>query len=91
MTKGKGQDLIQYIIQCIVSYMDIPVEVRRENKMRQKNRVKETWPTKWFGIIPLSVNIWFGKWITQIKLLRLRRSNLKIKTTDSTSNSNSTS
>ncbi|GAB6926369.1 hypothetical protein JCM10914A_03520 [Paenibacillus sp. JCM 10914] len=49
---ASGDELIKYITERVVHYIDTPREVRR------KAKVKEAWTTKWFGMIPLSVSIW---------------------------------
>ncbi|BFH69783.1 hypothetical protein J27TS7_57010 [Paenibacillus dendritiformis] len=80
---AKGQDLIKYITQQFVTYIDTPVEARRERRLERKNRGKEPWQTKWFGMVPFSVQMWAGKWrqagrpflrrAARLKLVRWRK------------------
>jgi len=84
---GKGEDLIKYITQRVVTYMDTPVEARRERQMERKNRAKESWQTKWFGMVPFGVKMWVGKWgsaskpllkrARELNMLRLLRKQVK--------------
>lgn len=49
---ASGDELIKYITERVVHYMDTPREIRR------KAKVKEAWSTRWFGMIPLSMTLW---------------------------------
>ncbi|MEK4117264.1 MULTISPECIES: YqzE family protein [unclassified Paenibacillus] len=49
---ASGDELIKYITERFVTYIDTPKEIRRQSK------VKESWTTKWFGMIPFSVSLW---------------------------------
>ncbi|MBN3522722.1 YqzE family protein [Paenibacillus apiarius] len=81
----KGEELIKFITQRVVTYIDTPVEARRERKMERKNRVKEPWSTKWFGMMPLGMKMWVGQWrgkplykrAGQLTLVRWWKSNSK--------------
>lgn len=56
-----GADFILYITQRVMSYIDTPVEERRERKRKQKQRLKQSWQTRWFGLIPFGMKMWIGK------------------------------
>ncbi|WP_438448662.1 YqzE family protein [Gorillibacterium sp. sgz5001074] len=59
---AKSDDLVKYITQQVVTYIDTPREVRRQ--MRQERRSKrreEPWSSRWFGLLPLSLKLIFGK------------------------------
>ncbi|MCE5173536.1 YqzE family protein [Paenibacillus profundus] len=75
---AKGEDLIKFITQRVVTYIDTPVEARRERKMERKNRVKEPWGTKWFGMMPLGMKMWVGQWRNASKPLYKRVSQLTL-------------
>lgn len=49
---ASGDDLIKYITERVVHYIDTPKDVRR------KAKVKESWTTRWFGMIPFSMSLW---------------------------------
>lgn len=49
---ASGDELIKYITERVVNYIDTPKEVRRRAK------VKESWTTRWFGMIPFSMSLW---------------------------------
>lgn len=55
---AKSDDLIKYITQRVVTYMDTPKEVR---KIERSSSPREQWSSRWFGMIPLSINLWFGE------------------------------
>ncbi|ANS73893.1 hypothetical protein AWM70_04325 [Paenibacillus yonginensis] len=50
---AKGDELVRYITERVVHYVETPKEVRRVRK-----QVKEPWSTKWFGMIPASLSMW---------------------------------
>ncbi|UNK17036.1 YqzE family protein [Paenibacillus sp. N3/727] len=49
---ANSNDLIKYITERVVTYIDTPKEVRKGR------RVKEPWIVRWFGMIPFSVSLW---------------------------------
>ncbi len=53
---AKGDELVKYITERVVDYVETPREVRRE---RSKGR--EPWANRWFGMIPFSLSLWFGQ------------------------------
>ncbi|MFD2613205.1 YqzE family protein [Paenibacillus gansuensis] len=55
---AKGEDLIKYITQQVVTYMETPKEIRRQSR---QEAVKEPWSTRWFGMIPMSLEMLFQK------------------------------
>ncbi|MGG4398341.1 YqzE family protein [Paenibacillus thiaminolyticus] len=75
---AKGQDLIKYITQRVVTYIDTPVEARRERRLERHNRAKEPWQTKWFGMVPFSMQMWAGKWRRAGQPLLRRAARLKL-------------
>ncbi|MCC2686192.1 MAG: hypothetical protein K0R75_3091 [Paenibacillaceae bacterium] len=55
---AKSDELVKYITQRVVEYIDTPKEVRRENKQAVKTREREPGLQRWFGMIPDSIRIW---------------------------------
>ncbi|MBD8838174.1 MULTISPECIES: YqzE family protein [unclassified Paenibacillus] len=53
---AKSDELVKYITQRVVHYIDTPKD---ERKGRTKK--KEPWAMKWFGMIPFAVSLWVGK------------------------------
>ncbi|OZB96789.1 YqzE family protein [Paenibacillus sp. XY044] len=47
---ASGDELVKYITERVVSYMETPKEERR------KQKYKEPWTVKWFGMIPFSLS-----------------------------------
>ncbi|AWB46862.1 YqzE family protein [Paenibacillus sp. CAA11] len=54
---AKGDELVKYITERVVTYVETPREVRKQ----QRIRVKEPWSRKWFGMIPFSISLWWSK------------------------------
>lgn len=53
---AKGDELVKYITERVVDYVETPREIRKE---RQK--LKESWSSRWFGMIPFSISLWAGQ------------------------------
>lgn len=53
----KGDDLVKYITERVITYMDTPKELRKEKRKQQKDQ-KEPWTTRWFGLLPLAISLW---------------------------------
>lgn len=49
----KRDELILYITKQVVTYMDTPKSIRKEEKQRSR----EHWVTRWFGLMPFSMKI----------------------------------
>ncbi|WP_054958004.1 YqzE family protein [Paenibacillus dakarensis] len=49
---ASSDDLIKYITERLLHYMDTPKEVRKQQVK------KEPWSVRWFGMIPFSVSLW---------------------------------
>lgn len=64
---ASGDELIKYITERVVHFIDTPKDVRRQAK------VKESWTTRWFGMIPFSMSLWKEDVTTKRK--KKRRSN----------------
>ncbi|WP_427052560.1 YqzE family protein [Paenibacillus sp. TC-CSREp1] len=63
---AKGDELVKYITQRVVHYMDTPKDERKER--RAQSRRKEPWSIKWFGMIPFAVSLWVGQKESSMKL-----------------------
>lgn len=55
---AKGEDIVKYVTQKVVEYIDTPSDRR---KVRRQNRRREHWTTRWFGMIPMSISMLFGR------------------------------
>ncbi|MDT9718898.1 YqzE family protein [Paenibacillus sp. ClWae2A] len=53
---AKSDELVKYITQRVVHYIDTPKDERKDRTKR-----KEPWAMKWFGMIPFAVSLWVGK------------------------------
>ncbi|MNP59361.1 hypothetical protein D3C76_1543510 [compost metagenome] len=54
---SSGDDLVKYITEKVVVYMEDP----RASRERRKAE-KQPWAQRWFGMLPLGLSIWRSKW-----------------------------
>ncbi|WMT39355.1 YqzE family protein [Paenibacillus sp. D2_2] len=66
----KSDELVRYITERVVDYVETPKEVRRE-----RSHSKPSWAQTWFGMIPFSISLWFR----QIPFHRLRTKEWRLK------------
>jgi hypothetical protein len=57
----KGDELLHYITQRVVTYIEMPIEDRK--RAREQRRRKEAWHSRWFGVVPFA----FSMWVEQLK------------------------
>jgi hypothetical protein len=50
-----SNDIVKYLTQEFVRFIDTPKENR-------KKKQKESWASRWFGMIPMSFKVFWGKW-----------------------------
>ncbi|MBY9082439.1 YqzE family protein [Paenibacillus sp. HN-1] len=48
-----GEELVKYITEKVVGYMEIPREDRRSGRSG-----RQPWSQRWFGMVPLGFSIW---------------------------------
>jgi hypothetical protein len=58
---AKGDELVKYITQRVVTYIDTPKE-QRPSREELKQRPKEPWSVRWFGLLPMAIHIWVSQW-----------------------------
>ncbi|MEB3100182.1 YqzE family protein [Ferviditalea candida] len=56
----KGDELAQYIVERVMTYFETPREERQRLK-KDKREHREPRLTLWFGMLPLSLQIWFSR------------------------------
>jgi hypothetical protein len=61
---AKSDDLVKYITQQVVTFIDTPRDVRQQVKAMQKEQ-REHWQTRWFGMLPLAVRMLFDQFKTK--------------------------
>ncbi|GIO39449.1 hypothetical protein J41TS12_43100 [Paenibacillus antibioticophila] len=66
---AKGDELVKYITERVVDYVETPREVRRE-----RSRARESWGSRWFGMIPFSISLWVKQIPVKRKKTRSRQS-----------------
>ncbi|WP_309123309.1 YqzE family protein [Paenibacillus sp.] len=57
---AKGEEIVKYVTQKVVQYIDTPSD-RRKRERELRRRKNEPWTTRWFGMIPMSVSMLFGR------------------------------
>ncbi|MCR8843347.1 YqzE family protein [Paenibacillus sp. SC116] len=57
---AKKEDLIKYITKQVVTYVDTPQMERQERRKEQRQRPREHWMVRWFGLVPFSISMWKG-------------------------------
>ncbi|WP_150275468.1 YqzE family protein [Paenibacillus tepidiphilus] len=57
MASSSGDELVKYITEKVVDYMEDP---RASRERRKADR--QPWSQRWFGMLPLSWSIWRSKW-----------------------------
>ncbi|WP_281886217.1 YqzE family protein [Paenibacillus sp. YYML68] len=58
---GKSDELVKYMTERFVKYIDTPKDVRRQVRLDRKV-LREPWEYRWFGMIPFSIRMWADKW-----------------------------
>lgn len=53
---AKGDELVKYITERFVDYVETPRDIRRE-----RAREREPWVNRWFGMIPFSISLWMER------------------------------
>jgi hypothetical protein len=53
---AKSDELVKFITQRVVTYMDTPKELRRKAKETGRDH-KENWEVRWFGMLPLAIRM----------------------------------
>lgn len=52
-----GTDLLKYVTERTVKYLETPKIERKQHKLQ----TKETWRYRWFGMLPLAIEMWLNK------------------------------
>ncbi|MBD2847909.1 YqzE family protein [Paenibacillus sp. IB182496] len=56
----EGSEWVKYMTKRVATYMDLPSDERKAR--RQAARVKrEPWLSRWFGIAPLGIRLWWSR------------------------------
>lgn len=67
---AKSDELVKYITQQLVTYIDTPRDVRKQKREQRRSiRQKTPWTYRWFGVLPL----FFKLWLRQRKQRRYSR------------------
>lgn len=53
-----GEEWVKFVTQKFVTYIDTPKEQRRLTRTSAKTQ-REPWLTKWFGVAPMGIALWY--------------------------------
>ncbi|MFD0695898.1 YqzE family protein [Paenibacillus sp. GCM10027628] len=53
---AKSDELVKYITQQVITYIETPKDVRKQTKANMKEQ-RESWQTRWFGMLPLATRM----------------------------------
>jgi hypothetical protein len=53
---AKSDELVKYITQQVVTYIETPKDVRKQAKASSREQ-RESWQTRWFGMLPLATRM----------------------------------
>jgi hypothetical protein len=54
---AKGEDLVKFITEQVVTYIETPKDARKHARQRTKEH-RENWQIHWFGLFPLAIRMW---------------------------------
>jgi hypothetical protein len=54
---AKGDELVKYVTEQLLDYIETPKEVRRQVREHQKE-IRVNWQYRWFGMIPFAIRMW---------------------------------
>jgi len=57
---AKAEEIVKYVTQRVVQYLDTPSEDRKRQRELRKS-ASEPWTVRWFGMIPMSLSMMFGR------------------------------
>jgi hypothetical protein len=69
---AKSDELIKYITERVVTYIDTPREQRK--RYREDVKIKRgRWDVRWFGMLPLAVSMWVNGLRRTVRRYLVRR------------------
>jgi len=54
---AKSDELVKYVTEQLLHYMETPREVRKQNRANYK-AAREHWKYRWFGMLPAALQMW---------------------------------
>lgn len=57
---AKAEEIVKYVTQKVVEYIDTPSDRRKERRQSRK-QTREPWTTRWFGMIPMALSMMFSR------------------------------
>lgn len=55
-----SSEYLKYVTERVVSYMDSPNQTEEEEEKQNKKLSREPWLTRWFGVAPMGLMMWWG-------------------------------
>jgi hypothetical protein len=59
MMENSEYKYLKYMTERVVSFLDTPSE--SEEAKQEKKRSREPWLTRWFGVIPMGLMMWWAQ------------------------------
>ncbi|MNI95328.1 hypothetical protein D3C73_1535830 [compost metagenome] len=57
---AKSDELVKYITQQVVTYIDTPKDIRKQQRQERRTiKQKTPWTYRWFGMAPFWLGLWF--------------------------------
>ncbi|TVY08307.1 YqzE family protein [Paenibacillus cremeus] len=57
---AKSDELVKFLTQQVVKYIETPKDVRKQVRAGRRE-VRERWSTRWFGMLPLALRMWYDR------------------------------
>ncbi|MBJ6364294.1 YqzE family protein [Paenibacillus sp. GCM10012307] len=55
---ANGTDWVKFMTERVVNYMETPREQRKQSRLEARS-MREPWLTRWFGLAPLGLKVWW--------------------------------
>ena len=62
-----SSEYLKYVTERVVSYMEIPGQTDEEEEKPNKKLSREPWLTRWFGMAPMGLMMWWGNRVDKKK------------------------
>lgn len=56
-----GSEYLKYMTEKVVKYIETPSEAEQTDEAKPGKKIsKEPWLTRWFGVAPMGIMMWWG-------------------------------
>ncbi|HEX7056647.1 MAG TPA: YqzE family protein [Bacilli bacterium] len=60
MGKYDSEELVKYLAEQFVHFLETPKEKRRAQKI-ERRKARGKWSLNWFGLLPVTLSVWTGR------------------------------